>query len=124
MATSLFKLKVNASTTTSTVASPAVEKFFYTTTDTGDATLVISCTSFYDDSGAAVTTNLTTMSDSNGYYLLTINAQIQQSALFTVDGTGSTVSISSAATIPTGTPITLAVNNFAPSSTSTTTVTT
>ncbi|AOY78152.1 DUF4183 domain-containing protein [Clostridium formicaceticum] len=126
MATTLFKLVMDAVTETETSTNPEVEKYFYNFDDndlTGD-TLTIPSTSFFDDAGDAVTSNLVTTADDNGYYLLFVNGALQQSSLFTVAATGSSVAITQASTIPVSAPITLVVNNFAPTSTSTTTVTT
>ena len=77
-----------------------------------------------DDSGNAVTGNLTTTATDNGYYLLFVNGVLQQSGLYTVSTDGSQVVIPQASTVPVDAPIILVVNNFAPTSTSTTTVTT
>jgi len=126
MATSLFKLVINADTTTTTDSNPAVEKYFYNLSETErtDDTITIRAANFTDDSGNTMSGKITTVSTDNGYYLLTVNGQIQQSSLFTVGASGSQVVITQASTVPVSAPITLNVNNFAPSSTSTTTITT
>ncbi|AKL96313.1 hypothetical protein CACET_c28680 [Clostridium aceticum] len=126
MATTLFKLVMDAVTETETYTNPEVEKYFYNfdEADLDVDTLTIPATSFFDDAGDPVTSNLVTLADDNGYYLLFVNGALQQSSLFTVSTDGSEVVITQASTIPVGAPITLVVNNFAPTSTSTTTVTT
>ena len=124
MATSIFKLVMSATTDTTTTTNPAVQKYFYKLEGSGTAVITIASTSFFDDAGAAVTSNLTTVSTNNGYYLLFVNGTLQESSLFTVAADGSNVSISQCSTVPVSAPITLVVNNFVPSSTSTTTVTT
>ncbi|WDV47443.1 DUF4183 domain-containing protein [Clostridiaceae bacterium M8S5] len=125
MATSLFKLVMNSTTTTTTNAHPAVSKYFYNVLvqDKVLDTISIPATRFTDDAGNTMTGNLTTILTNNGHYVLTINAQMQQSSLFTVSGTGSSVVITQASTVPLGAPITLAVHNFSPISSSITTVT-
>ncbi len=126
MATQLFKLVVDATTTTDTDINPAVVKYFYElreTERTGD-TVTIPATQFIDNNGDIMTGNLTTAVTNNGYYLLFINGVLQQSSLYTVSSDGSQVVITDAATVPVGAPITLIVNNFAPVSDSSTTVTT
>ncbi|SNT02962.1 protein of unknown function [Anaerovirgula multivorans] len=125
MATKLFKLVMDAVTTTDTDTNPEVEKYFYDFDDAHrtSGTITIPSTAFFDDAGDPVASNLVTTADDNGYYLLFINGVLQQSSLFTVAATGSSVVITQASTVPVSAPITLAVNNFAPTSTSTTTVT-
>ncbi|KJS22157.1 MAG: hypothetical protein VR72_07325 [Clostridiaceae bacterium BRH_c20a] len=126
MPTSLFRLVVSAATTTNTDTNPAVSKYFYNLQAghrTGAVTTIPS-TSFTDDTGTAVASNLTTATANDGYYYLFVNGVLQQSNLFTVSTNGSQVVISKTSTVPVSAPITLAVNNFAPTSTSTTTVTT
>lgn len=126
MATQLFKLVIGATTTTDTDINPAVDKYFYELREderTG-GTVTIPAIQFTDSNGDIMTGNLTTAAASNGYYLLFINGVLQQSSLYTVSSDGSQVVITDAATIPVGAPITLIVNNFAPVSDSSTTVTT
>lgn len=126
MATQLFKLVVDATTTTDTDINPAVVKYFYELRETErtDDTVTIPATQFIDNNGDIMTGNLTTAVTNNGYYLLFINGVLQQSSLYTVSSDGSQVVITDAATVPVGAPITLIVNNFAPVSDSSTTVTT
>ncbi|WP_028306345.1 DUF4183 domain-containing protein [Desulfitibacter alkalitolerans] len=126
MATTLFKLVMNAVTTTDTDTNPEVEKYFYKlrAAERTSATITIPAVRFTDDAGNTMTGNLTTVSTDNGYYLLFVNGVLQQSSLFTVSAGGSQVVITQGSTVPVSAPITLAVNNFAPVSTSTTTVTT
>ncbi len=126
MATQLFKLVIDAATTTDTAINPEVDKYFYELREderTG-GTITIPATQFTDNNGDIMTGNLTTAATDNGYYLLFINGVLQQSSLYTVSTDGSQVVITDAATVPVDAPITLIVNNFAPVSDSTTTVTT
>jgi hypothetical protein len=128
MANSLFRLVVSASTATNTDTNPAVEKYFYNLQSShrtvGSSTITIPSTEFFDDAGNQVASNLTTATANDGYYLLFINGVLQQSSLYTVGASGSQVVITQGSTVPISAPITLAVNNFAPTSSSTTTVTT
>ena len=126
MATTLFKLVMNAETTTTTTTNPDVLSYFYklNSSDLAGDTLTIPSTSFTDSTGAVVTGSLTLATDNDGYYLLYINGSLQQTSLYTIGASGSEVVITQASTVPVSAPITLVVNNFAPSSTSTTTVTT
>lgn len=126
MATTLFKLAIDAVTTTNTDINPEVSKYFYELREDErtDGTVTIPATQFTDSDGNIVTDNLTTLATDNGYYLLFINGVLQQSSLYTVSGDGSQVVITNVATIPVGAPITLIVNNFAPVSDSETTVAT
>ena len=126
MATQLFKLVIDATTTTDTDVNPTVDKYFYELREDErtDGTVTIPATQFIDNNGDILTGNLTTAAADNGYYLLFINGVLQQSSLYTVSGDGSQVVITDAATVPVGAPITLIVNNFAPVSDSSTTVTT
>lgn len=126
MATNLFKLEIDAVTTTNTEMNPEIDKYFYELREderTG-GTVTIPAIQFTDDDGNIMTDNLTTVSTNNGYYLLFINGVLQQSSLYTISVDGSQVVITDAATVPVGAPITLIVNNFAPISDSDTTVTT
>ena len=126
MATQLFKLVIDADTTTDIEINPEVEKYFYELREderTGD-TVAIPDIQFIDDDGNIMTGNLTTVTTGNGYYLLFINGVLQQSSLYTVSVDGSQVVITGASTILVGTPITLIVTNFAPISDSETIVTT
>lgn len=126
MATQLFKLVISADTTTDTDIHPAVDKYFYELREderTG-GTVTIPATQFTDNDGNVITGSLTTAAEDNGYYLLFINGVLQQSSLYTVSVDGAQVVITEGSTIPVGSPITLIVNNFAPLSDSSTTVTT
>jgi hypothetical protein len=126
MATKLFKLVIDAVTTTDTDINPAIDKYFYELREDErtDSTITIPATQFADDEGNVMTGNLTPVATGNGYYLLFINGVLQQSGLYTVSADGSQVVITEAATIPVGSPITLIVTNFAPASDSDTTITT
>ncbi len=109
------------SANTTTDSNPEVEKYFYNLSEaqrTGD-TVTIPSTQFTNDAGNTMTGNLTTASTDNGYYYLFVNGAVQQSSLFTVSAGGSQVTITQASTIPVSAPITLAVNNFAPTSSTT-----
>lgn len=125
MATSIFKLIMNAETTTNTTTNPAVQQYFYKLAEAervGD-TVTIPSTLFTDSTGTSVASMLVTASTTNGYYALFLNGTLQQTSLFTVGATGSEIVITQCSTVPVSAPITLAVNNFVPSSSSTTTVT-
>lgn len=126
MAAQLFKLAIDATTSTDVDINPAIEKYFYLLeeVDRTDDVLVIPATKFIDDEGNIMTVNLTTAAENNGYYLLFINGVLQQSSLYTVSVDGSQVTVNDAETIPVQSPITLIVTNFAPISDSDTTVTT
>ncbi len=126
MAAQLFKLAIDATTTTDVEINPEIEKYFYLLNedDRTDDILTIPAAKFIDDAGNIMTGNLTTAATNNGYYLLFINGVLQQSSLYTVSVDGSQVTVNDAETIPVGAPITLIVTNFAPTSDSDTTVTT
>ncbi len=116
MAAQLFKIVVDARTTTDTTLNPDIKKYFYELReDERDEDIVtIPAEQFVDDENEAVEEELTTIIEDNGYYLLFINGVLQQSDLFTVSGDGSQVEISDAEDIPLGSPIVLVVNNFVP----------
>jgi len=122
MATSIFKLVMSAETTTGTTSNPAVLEYFYKLSSTITSTITIPAASFTDSTGSTAITSLTTATTNDGYYLLFVNGALQQTSLYTVDSTQ--VVINQDSSVPASAPITLVVNNFAPSSTSTTTVTT
>src|SRR5690554_4677727 len=126
MATKLFKLVIDAETTTDVEVNPEVSNYFYELEedDRDNGTLTIPSTKFVDDAGDQVTGNLTTAIEGNGYYRLFINGALQQSSLYTVAADGSEVVVNDAATIPVGSPITLIVTNYDPLADSDTTVTT
>lgn len=125
MATQLFKLAIDAATTTDVEINPAIERYFYEleTEDVTAGTLVIPAAKFVNDAGNNVVGNLTVATE-DGYYLLFINGVLQQTSLYTVSGDGSQVTVTDAGTIPVQAPITLIVTNYAPTSDSDTTVTT
>lgn len=126
MAPKLFKLKIEAATTTTVTTHPEVTQYFYEVDDAHriDDTLVIPSTAFVDGEGNAVVGNLETVAENNGYYSLFINGVEQQTSLYEVEEDGSQVNIDDATTILTGSPIILIVTNFDPDANSTTTVTT
>ncbi|WDV47442.1 DUF4183 domain-containing protein [Clostridiaceae bacterium M8S5] len=115
----MYKLVINPISTPTTV-DPQIARYFYNLvpSDIVSGTITIPSTSFTDDCGNAVTSNLTTISPNGGYYLLIVDSVVRQSGLFTVATTGSSVVITQAKSVPIGSPITLLVNNFAPVSTS------
>lgn len=126
MAPKLFKLKIEAATTTTVTTHPEVTQYFYEVDDAHriDDKLVIPSTAFVDGEGNAVVGNLETVAENNGYYSLFINGVEQQTSLYEVEEDGSKVNIDDATTILTGSPIILIVTNFDPDANSTTTVTT
>lgn len=126
MAIQLFKLAIDATTTTDVEINPEIDKYFYLLeeADRTDDVLTIPAAKFIDDAGDIMTGNLTTVTTNNGYYLLFVNGVLQQSSLYVVSGDGSQVTVNDAETIPVGAPVTLIVTNFAPISDSDTTVTT
>jgi len=126
MATKLFKLVLSATTTTEVTTNPEVAKYFYNLREDErtDGTITIPAAQFFDDEGNAVTGNLTTVTANNGYYLLFINGVQQQTSLYTVSGDGSQVVITEGETVPVDAPIILVVNNFDPTSSSTTVINT
>lgn len=127
MALSLIRLAMSANTLTTTTAEPTVMRYFYRmeTGQTGD-TLTISANQFTDDSGAAVVTSgiVPITSSDTGYYFMEVNGALQESGIYTVNSSIVVLTISNISTIPVSAPITLAVSNFVPVSSSTTTVTT
>lgn len=125
MATKLFKLAIDANTTTDVDLHPDIDIYFYEFNPAqivGD-TVTIPATEFTDADGQEVTDTLTTINSNNGYYLLFINGVLQQSSLYTVSGDGSQVVIEDTDILQ-GAPITLVVTNFVPTATSDTTVNT
>jgi len=114
MAATLFKLVMDATTTTDT--NPEVERYFYKLeeADRDSGIITIPYDKFFDDEGNSLTTNLTTATPNNGYYLLFVNGVLQQTSLFTVSSQGSSLEIRNASSVPVSAPITLIVNNFAP----------
>ncbi|QIB69300.1 DUF4183 domain-containing protein [Aminipila butyrica] len=126
MATQLFRLAIDATTTTDVDVNPEIVRYFYLLdeTDRTSGVLTVPATKFIDDAGDILTGNLTTATTKNGYYMLFINGVLQQSSLYTVNTDGSQVTVNDAAAIPVGAPVTLIVTNFAPTSDSDTTVTT
>ena len=127
MAVSLFKLVMSATTTTTTTARPDISRYFYqleaADRSTTNWTLTAPSSKFYDDAGDSMSASpFTTIVASNGYYLLIVNGVVQQSGLYTVNT--NNIVLTQASSLPVSAPITLVVNNFAPISSSTTTVTT
>ncbi len=123
MAVQLFTLVMTGSTVTT--AEPTESRYFYTAvTQINVTSLVpyfISAIEFSDDSGNNNAT-LTTAAPDNGYYLLFIDGVLQQSSIYTVGTAGSGVQLDNATfSILESAPITLAVTNFAPISTTTVT---
>jgi hypothetical protein len=125
VATTLIKLVMSAETVTTTNLLPDVKRYFYFLSEDerdGD-TITIPASEFVDDEGNPVVDNLTTVTTDNGFYNLYVNGALQQTSLYTVEEDGSQVEISQGSTVPLDAPIILVVTNFAPVSTSTTTVT-
>jgi len=123
MATKLFRLVMHAETQTDTVTKPNIQRFFYELDDVHrvDDTITIPAAQFTNDAGEAVT-ELATVTQDNGYYLLFVNGLLQQTGLYTVEVSGQNLVITDAALVPVGAPVVLVVNNFVPESTSTTTI--
>jgi len=124
MAKKLFKLVMSA--TTSTNAVPTVYRYFYTATAAISSTsFFIAKTKFTKDNGDAVAAGsaIVTRTSNNGYYLLFVNGELQQSGIYTVGaaGSGVTIAATAAITIPVSGVVSLATTNFAPSSTTTVT---
>lgn len=119
MALKIFKPVITA-TATDMKVKPTIKRYFYEKA-AGDPTtgdLTISATSFTDDTGTTVTTDITYVTDTNnGYYLLFINGLLQESGSLTVNSTAKTVTIPGGGAIGVGVPIALVVNNFAPEAT-------
>lgn len=121
MAKKLFRLAVSASTTTNAV--PTVSRYFFSQTAAISTTnLFISSTKFVKDNGSAATA-LVTARANNGYYLLFVNGELQQSGIYTVGavGSGLTIQTTAAFTIPSSGVVSLTTTNFVPSSTTTVT---
>ena len=114
MAKQLFKLVMTA--TTETIAKPTTTRLFNKTTATVTAAyLVIPSSKFWNDAGTLLASNsITEEVASNGYYLLFIDGVLQQSSLYTVTSAAVSISAPSALNIALSTPITLAITNFAP----------
>ena len=125
MATTIFKLVMDGTTTTTTTTNPAIEGYFYklAAVDVTLDTANIASTSFFDSTGASVVSNLTLATTADGYYLLFIDGVLQETSLYTIASTGSSISVTQVSTVPVSAPFTLLVNNFAPNSISTTTIT-
>ncbi|MBS4025594.1 MAG: DUF4183 domain-containing protein [Clostridia bacterium] len=125
MPTQLFRLAITADTTTTTDTNPDVSRYFYDLAagdrDTATDTLTVLASKFLDDAGIGVpATGLETVAADNGYYSLFINGVLQQTSLFTPSA--AQLVVTQVNTIPVSAPITFVVTNFAPTSTSTTTV--
>lgn len=118
MAKKLFRLAMSATTLT----APTVSRYFYSATAAVSQTAAYSIlrSKFVKDNGSAVTSvGLVTAIANNGYYLLFVNGELQQSSIFTVTGgnTGGVTllsGLSGGITIPLSGVVTLAVTNFAP----------
>lgn len=123
MAPKLFKLVIDATTTTTVDVDPVVTSYFYEVDDDHrvDNTLVIPANAFVDEDGNQVA-DIVVLDPDNGYYLLFVNGVLQQSSLYTV--TANDVTINDATSILEGTPIVLVASNFTADATSDTTVTT
>jgi len=123
MAVKLFKLVIDADTSTTTTVNPEIYRYFYEFDD-GDViedVLTIEAAAFVDDEGSA-STAIETVTAVDGYYLLFVNGVLQQSDLYTVEGDGSEVTVNDVESILPGTPIILVVTRFDPDSDSDTLV--
>ncbi|MDQ0188379.1 DUF4183 domain-containing protein [Alicyclobacillus cycloheptanicus] len=131
MPLSLIKLQISATTTTTTDAVPTQSKFFYQNPSdvAAGSNLTIDAAAFTDDTGAAVT-SLPDLTANNSYWKVYINGVVQENGNSTytpgATGVGSLVFANPAGGEPiyTGQWVVLEVTNFAPNSTSTTTVAT
>jgi len=129
MALRIVKLFVSASTTTTTTTGPTVERFFHEVSSqvTAGNSLTIPVGDFDSDSGDPAT-SLPTLATDNSYINVFINGVLVMNDLLTyTPGAAGSLEI----TVPAGsepieatTPVILEVVNFAPTSTSTTDVTT
>lgn len=99
------------------VTRPTVSNYFYKVIASGSYSIyVISATSFQTNTGGAAA-SLTTMTDSNGYYLLYVNGVLQQGNYYTVASDNVTITKTTGGTnfnLKLSAPITLTVTNFAP----------
>jgi hypothetical protein len=117
MAKKLLKLVMSATTTTNVV--PTVLRYFYPATASISTTsFVILASKFLKDNGNLATA-IVTRTANNGYYMLYVNGQLQQSGIYTVTAASVTIAATAAITIPASGIVSLAVTNFAPSSTTT-----
>jgi hypothetical protein len=129
MALQLFKLVIDATTTTTTAINPDVKRYFYLLDpddiDDENDTLTISAVDMVDDTGAPLEAGgIPVIDPSNGYYLLFVNGVLQQSDLYTVTANEIVVQDIDEENINPNEPIVLVAASFAPTSSSTTTVTT
>ena len=126
MAVQLFKLVIDAATTTTTAINPDVQRYFYAfdPDDVEDTTLVIPATDMIDDEGNQLAGNLPVIEPENGYYQLFVNGVLQQTDLYSISPDGSEIAVENinTDTIPEGAPIILVAASFAPTSDSSTTV--
>ena len=117
MAKKLFKLVLTGTTTTNAV--PTVNRYFYPASAAINTTsFKILATKFFKDNGANAASIVTAVAN-NGYYLLYVNGELQQSGIYSVTNTAVTIATTAAFTIPASGVVSLAVTNFAPSSTTT-----
>jgi len=129
MALSLIKLQVSATTDTTTTAGPAQPKFFYQNPSdvASGSDLTIDAAAFTDDTGAAATA-LPALATDDSYFKVYINGMVQENGDSTytpgATGVGSLVFANPAGggTIYANQWLVLEVTNFAPTSTSATTV--
>lgn len=120
MAGQLFKLVLSG--TTHTV--PTVKRYFYKATAgvtvTSLAGFTIAKASIWDDDNSKLTgTKVITVKTTNdGFYQLFIDGVLQQSSMYTVSANNIELATTTANyTLALSTPITLAVTNFAPTTT-------
>jgi hypothetical protein len=113
MAKQLFRLAMNATTS----AVPTVNRYLYAcTAAVTAATLTVTKTQFVDDTGVAPTA-ITTAIANNGYYLLYVNGELQQSGIYAVTNAKLTITTTGTFTIPLNGMVALSTTNFAPSTT-------
>lgn len=121
MAVKLFKLVGSATTNTTTV--PTVNRYFHSASaGINDTKVFFDNSDFFQDDGTAAASALVTKTTDNGFYQLFVNGEMQQSGFYTVAASGVTLEATPAFIIPESAPITLAVTNFAPISSTVMTV--
>ena len=107
------------SATTTTNAVPTVNRFFYqATANISTTTFTILASKFSTDAGAAAA-KIATLVTSNGYYLLFVNGELQQTTMYSVAAAGASLTIAGTATftIPRSAVVSIVATNFTPSST-------
>ena len=114
MAKQLFKLVMTATTTTNTV--PSEYRYFHPMSVAyNSSALTLVANKFQTDTGTTASA-LVKKASNNGYYMLYVNGELQQSALYTADSARVVLSLASGLVIPASGVIVLTVTNFAPTS--------